>query len=61
MTTESAFTELMRAIATDPAARGLADDAAVIDIAGQQLVITHDMMVEGVHWRSADDPADVAW
>lgn len=32
MTTESTFIELMRAIASDPAARGLADDVAVVDL-----------------------------
>lgn len=61
MTTESAFIELMRAMATDPAARGLLDDTAVIDIGDQSLILTHDMMAEGVHWRSNADPADVAW
>lgn len=28
---------------------------------GEALVITHDMMVEGRHWRSGADMADVAW
>ncbi len=51
----------MRAIATNPAARGLLDDAAVLELGGEALVITHDMMVEGVHWLSDADPADVAW
>ena len=61
MTTESAFIDLMRAMATDPAARGLLDDTAVIDIGDQSLILTHDMMAEGVHWRSSANPADVAW
>ncbi len=61
MTTESNFIDLMRAIATDPAARGLADDAAVIEIGKESLILTHDMMVEGVHWLPNADPADVAW
>jgi len=61
MTSESALIEKLRALATDPAARGLLDDAAVLDLGGAPLVITHDMLVEGVHYR-ADDPAgDVAW
>lgn len=47
----------MRAHATDPVARGLADDAAVFG----DLVLTHDMMVAGVHWPDDADPADVAW
>ncbi len=51
----------MRAMATDPAARGLLDDTAIVEIGDQSLILTHDMMAEGVHWRSNADPADVAW
>jgi thiamine-monophosphate kinase len=54
---ESAFIESLRALATSPAARGLTDDAAVLGT----LVLTHDMIVEGVHFLSNDPPADVAW
>lgn len=61
MTTESSFISLLRGFATDPAARGLLDDVAVIEIGDGSLIITHDMMVEGVHFRSNADPADVAW
>ncbi|MFN5633000.1 MAG: thiamine-phosphate kinase [Sphingomonadales bacterium] len=61
MTTESVFIQMMRAIATDPAARGLRDDAAVIELGGESLILTHDMMAEGVHWLQSADPADVAW
>ncbi len=51
----------MRTLATHPAARGLNDDAAVLDVGGAQMVLTHDMLVEGVHFLP-DDPADtVAW
>lgn len=59
--TESTFIGMMRALATDPAARGLADDAAVIALGSETLVLTHDMMVEGVHWLADADEADVAW
>ena len=51
----------MRAMATDPAARGLLDDTAVIELGNEALILTHDMMAEGVHWHSNADPADVAW
>ena len=51
----------MRGIATHPAARGLNDDAAVLDVGGETLVLTHDTMVEGVHFLPDQDPADVAW
>ncbi|WP_373476891.1 thiamine-phosphate kinase [Sphingorhabdus sp.] len=61
MTTESAFIGLMRAIAFDPASRGLLDDCAVLSIGSEHLILTHDMMAEGVHWLSNADPADVAW
>jgi len=61
MSGEAAFIEALRALATHPAARGLADDAAVIEIGGEALILTHDMMVEGVHFLPGQDPADVAW
>ena len=61
MTAESTFIEMMRAMARDPAARGLMDDTAVIDLGGETLILTHDMMAEDVHWLPKADPADVAW
>lgn len=57
MTGELEFIERLRGIATDPAARGLADDAALLG----ELVLTHDMIAEGVHFLSADPPASVGW
>jgi thiamine-monophosphate kinase len=44
-----------------PGARNLEDDCAVIEIGGEALVLTHDMMVERVHFLPGQDPADVAW
>lgn len=61
MTSEFAFIEALRAIATDAAARGLDDDAAVVEIGGENLVLTMDTMVEAVHFLPDDPPADVAW
>lgn len=58
---EYALIAAMRALATHPAARGLADDCAVLDFGGEALVLTHDMMTEGVHWLPGQDMADVAW
>lgn len=61
MTSEAAFIAAMRGLAGDAAARGLLDDAAVLEIGGTTLVLTHDMIVEGVHFLSSDPPGDVAW
>ncbi len=61
MTTELAFIDALRAMATHPAARGLIDDAAVLDLGSETLILTHDMLVEGVHFLPRQDPADVAW
>lgn len=43
-------------LATSPAARGLRDDAALIDFGGP-VVLTNDCLVEGVHFL-ASDPID---
>jgi thiamine-monophosphate kinase len=61
MSREAAFIQSLRSIATDVAARGLLDDAAVLEVGGIKLVLTHDMIVEGVHFRADDAPGDVAW
>ena len=57
MTSESEIIARLRRIATDPAARGLLDDAAVFE----GLVITHDSIAEGVHFLPFDPPASVGW
>lgn len=51
----------LRSLATHPGARNLDDDCAVIEFGGEALVLTHDMMAEGVHFLPEQDPADVAW
>ena len=61
MTSEHALIAALRRIASHPAARGLDDDCAVIEFGGEALVLTHDMLVEGVHYLPGQDPADVAW
>jgi thiamine-monophosphate kinase len=33
----------------------------VLDVGGETLVLTHDVMVEGVHFLPSQDMADVAW
>jgi thiamine-monophosphate kinase len=54
---ELAFIEQLRTLATHPAARGLADDAAVLG----DLVLTHDTIAEGIHFLPDDPPASVGW
>ncbi|WP_174275121.1 thiamine-phosphate kinase [Sphingomonas bacterium] len=61
MSREQAFIARLAAIASDPAARGLADDAAVLAVGAHAIVLTHDMIVEGVHYLPGDPPEDVAW
>lgn len=61
MSGESDFISGLRGLASHPAARGLLDDAAVLEFAGRRLVLTHDMIVEGVHFLSSDPAEDVAW
>jgi len=51
------FIDRLRLIATDPAARGLDDDVAVVG----DLVLTHDTIAEGVHFLPEDPPASVGW
>jgi thiamine-monophosphate kinase len=58
---EAGFIDALRRIAAHPAARGLADDCAVLEVGGEALILTHDVLVEGVHWLPDQDPADVAW
>lgn len=59
---EEALLALLRRHATSPAARGLADDAAVLGWPlGQDLVATHDMLAEGVHFTPHCPPADIGW
>ena len=55
--TEGEILERLRGLATDPAARGLNDDAALFE----GLVITHDSLAEGVHFLATDPPASIGW
>ncbi len=61
MTTELAFIAALRALATHPAARGLDDDCAVLEFGGEALVLSHDAMVEGVHFLPGQSGEDLAW
>jgi thiamine-monophosphate kinase len=49
-----------RPIATDPGAFDLDDDAAILNAAGGDIVVTTDAIVEGVHFLSDDPPDTIA-
>jgi thiamine-monophosphate kinase len=54
---DSLIARYFRPLATDPGAFDLGDDAAVLKAAGEDIVVTTDAIVEGVHFLP-DDPAD---
>lgn len=58
---EPDFIAALRTLPLHPGARGLMDDCAVLTLGSETLVITHDMMAEGTHFRADADMADVAW
>src|SRR5258708_29240726 len=47
-------------LATDPGAFDLGDDAAVLKALGDDIVVTTDAIVEGVHFLSDDPPDTIA-
>lgn len=49
-----------RPLATDPGAFGLIDDAALLNHTGDDLVVTTDAIVEGVHFLPGDPPDTIA-
>lgn len=61
MTAELAFIAALRGLATHPAARGLNDDCAVLEFGGEALILTHDTMVEGIHFLTGQSGEDLAW
>jgi thiamine-monophosphate kinase len=58
---EPDFIAALRALPLHPGARGLMDDCAVLTLGSETLVVTHDMMAEGTHFRPDADMTDVAW
>ena len=54
---DSLIARYFRPLATDPGAFDLGDDAAVLKGSGDDVVVTTDAIVEGVHFL-ADDPPD---
>src|SRR4051794_2999297 len=57
---DSLIARYFRPLATDPGALNLVDDAAVLNSTGEDLVITTDAIVEGVHFLPDDPPDTVA-
>ena len=54
---DSLIARYFRPLATDPGAFDLGDDAAILKALGDDIVVTTDAIVEGVHFLS-DDPSD---
>jgi thiamine-monophosphate kinase len=54
---DSLIARYFKPLATDPGAFGLTDDAAILKALGEDIVVTTDAIVEGVHFLP-DDPAD---
>ncbi|MGB8843303.1 MAG: thiamine-phosphate kinase, partial [Aliidongia sp.] len=52
---------LLAPLATAPGAFGLTDDAALLELpSGERLVVTADVLVEGVHFLAGDPPDLIA-
>jgi thiamine-monophosphate kinase len=54
---DSLIARYFKPLAIDPGAFGLNDDAAILKALGNDIVVTTDALVEGVHFLP-DDPAD---
>jgi thiamine-monophosphate kinase len=57
---DSLITRYFRPIATDPGAFDLGDDAAMLKAQGEDIVVTTDAVVEGVHFLPDDPPDSIA-
>jgi thiamine-monophosphate kinase len=57
---DSLIARYFKPIATDPGAFGLDDDAAVLKARGEDIVVTTDAIVEGVHFLPDDPPDTIA-
>src|SRR6202041_1336116 len=57
---DSLIARYFRPLATDPGAFGLGDDAAVLKTDGEDIVVTTDAIVEGVHFLFDDPPDTIA-
>ncbi len=57
---DSLIARYFKPIATDPGAFGLVDDAAILRALGEDIVVTSDAIVEGVHYLASDPPDTIA-
>jgi thiamine-monophosphate kinase len=57
---DALISRYFKPLATDPGAFSLADDAAIFKALGDDIVVTTDAIVEGVHFLSDDPPDTVA-
>ncbi|MHC2618822.1 thiamine-monophosphate kinase [Bradyrhizobium huanghuaihaiense] len=57
---DSLIARYFKPLATDPGAFGLVDDAAILSSSGDDIVVTTDAVVEGVHYLATDPPATIA-
>src|SRR6195952_2027308 len=57
---DSLIARYFRPIATDPGAFDLGDDAAILKAHGDDIVVTTDAIVEGVHFLASDPPDTIA-
>jgi thiamine-monophosphate kinase len=57
---DSLIARYFRPLATDPGAFNLGDDAAVLKAQGDDIVVTTDAIVEGVHFLPDDPPDTIA-
>jgi thiamine-monophosphate kinase len=57
---DSLIARYFKPLATDPGAFGLTDDVAVLKALGEDIVVTTDAIVEGVHFLADDPPHTIA-
>ncbi|BAR62885.1 thiamine-monophosphate kinase [Bradyrhizobium diazoefficiens] len=57
---DSLIGRYFKPLATDPGAFGLVDDAAVLSSSGDDIVVTTDAVIEGVHYLATDPPDTIA-
>jgi thiamine-monophosphate kinase len=57
---DSLISRYFRPLATDPGAFGLTDDTAILKSSADELVVTTDAIVEGVHFLPDDPPDSIA-